>query len=107
MKEVWIGGVSSLITAIITWFLSRKKQSVEVKSTELDNVNKATSIWRELAEDLKKQVDDLRKGQQRIFEENKLLRKEVLQLEKKVHLLTSENKKLRQLIEHRVDADKT
>ncbi len=107
MSEVLIGGTASLIAAVITWFFSRKKQSAEVESTELDNVNKATSIWRELAEDLKKQVDDLREGQQRIFEENSLLREEVVKLEKKVHLLTSENKKLRQLIEHRVDADKT
>ena len=59
MNEVLIGAAASLITAIITWIFSRKKQAAEVASTNIDNINKATAIWQELAEKLKVQVDEL------------------------------------------------
>ena len=46
-------------TATITWIFSRKKQNAEIKKSELDNVEQAIVIWRGLAEDLGKKVDDL------------------------------------------------
>lgn len=46
-------------SAVITWWFSRKKQDAELKASELDNVEKAISIWRELAQDLGKKVEDL------------------------------------------------
>lgn len=51
--------IIALSSAGITWVFSRKKQNAEIKASELDNVEQAISIWRELALDLGKKVEDL------------------------------------------------
>ena len=51
--------IIAVSTAGITWFASRKKQQADIQASELDNVEKAISIWRELAQDLGKKVEDL------------------------------------------------
>lgn len=39
-------------SSLVTWIFTRKKQNVEVKTSELDNVEKAVAIWRGIASDL-------------------------------------------------------
>lgn len=51
--------VVAVTTAGITWFFSRHKQLAEIKSSELDNVEKVISIWRALAQDLAAKVEAL------------------------------------------------
>lgn len=80
-----------IVTAMLTRFFTRKKQAAEIESLELGNVEKATAIWRELAEGLNKKVDE-------ISQQNKELKQEVRKLEAKVQSLTSENRKLTELI---------
>lgn len=79
--------IASFFAAFIGWFFGRKKNAAEVDSIELDNVDKATGIWRQLAEDLKAEIDLLRKNQQEILTAN-------LQLNSKVTKLTVQNEKL-------------
>lgn len=105
MNEVLIGAAASLITAIITWIFSRKKQAAEVASTNLDNINKATAIWQELAEKLKVQVDELLVGQEKIFKENRSLKLEIEKLEGIVKTLTSANRKLTKIISSKNNCD--
>ncbi len=76
--------IISFITALITWGFTRKKQEQETISTELDNVEKATQIWRELAQDLKKQIDQLQK--------------EMNELKKEVHTYRKENQQLKRTL---------
>ena len=56
--------VSLLATAVIThgvtWFFSRKKQHVEVQSSELDNVQDLVKLWRETAFDLRNEIKELK-----------------------------------------------
>lgn len=52
--------IASFLTALLGWYLTRKKQKAEVAASELDVVEKAITIWRRMAEDLGKQVEELR-----------------------------------------------
>jgi len=63
-------------TAATTWFFSREQQKATVQASELTNVEKAISIWRELATDLGLKVDDLSKRCESLSNEIDLLRKE-------------------------------
>ena len=63
------------------WFFGRKKQNAETKGTELDNVEKAVEIWREMASDLRGQFQ--------------ALQTEVLALQKQVTRLEIENERLK------------
>jgi peptidoglycan hydrolase CwlO-like protein len=73
-----LGAVGS---GLAGWLFGRKKQNVEVKSTELDNVEKAVAIWREMASDLRGQFQ--------------ALQAEVLTLQKQVTKLEIENERLK------------
>lgn len=88
--------ISSFISAALGWLISRHKTKAEVKQmyanvekSELENVIKAVSIWRGIAEDLANQVkqlsikctqltDDIEKLRQ----QNRLLKIEIKKLEK-------------------------
>ncbi|MEJ5316780.1 MAG: hypothetical protein WHS63_07215 [Tenuifilum sp.] len=77
MIEVAISLASNIITASVTWLLARRKNiadarkaEAEAKASELDVIEDAIKIWRELAEDLKKEV-------QRLSDDNKALKCEV------------------------------
>jgi peptidoglycan hydrolase CwlO-like protein len=50
---------SSVITGLLTWMFTRRKVTAEAKGAELDNVEKAVAIWRELATDLNKKLETL------------------------------------------------
>lgn len=79
-----IPSATSGVTALITWTFARKKLNQETKATELDNVEQATKIWRELAEDLKSQVDELKA--------------EMSGLKDEVHKYRMENKDLKRIV---------
>ncbi|WAC40578.1 hypothetical protein [Pedobacter sp. SL55] len=52
--------IFSFASGLGTWFLTRRKQKADVAASELDVVEKAITIWRRMAEDLGKQVEELR-----------------------------------------------
>lgn len=77
MMEILITTLSSLASATLAWLFARRKSmaearksEAEAKASELDVIEDAIKIWRELAEDLKKEV-------QRLSEDNKALKCEV------------------------------
>ena len=53
------------------------KAKAEVKTTELDNVQEAVKIWREMAEGLKMELDQSKKNYEDILLQLESLRKEV------------------------------
>ncbi|AVM51181.1 cell wall anchor protein [Capnocytophaga sp. oral taxon 878] len=77
--------ISMLLSAFVGWLFGRPKQRLELQSSELDNVDKAVRIYREMIDDLgakyAKAIADLNEANQRIRElENsleKLLKKTV------------------------------
>ncbi len=97
--------VPSLITALTTWFLSRRKYQAEAKSNELDNLEKAVKIWRELSEDLEKRLktdihqlrDENINIQERfttVLAENEALKEQMSALEIQLKEARQENQKL-------------
>lgn len=72
-----VAATSTVITAVVTWLFAKKKSMAETRlllaksqKTELETIEDAVKIWRELAEDLKKEV-------QRLSADNKALKTEV------------------------------
>jgi hypothetical protein len=90
------GWVETLITAVggaggggfFGWFFTRKKSNAEAKGSELENVEAAIKIWRELAEenkreniqlkkemaDIKQQLEEMRSDLITVHRENKVLK---------------------------------
>lgn len=102
MKEAILSvlpeALTGFLSAGVTWLFTRRKQSAEADGAELDNIEQAAGIWRNLAETLKADIKILKENQERIINENLELKTEVLKLEVKVENLTEENQKLRQKI---------
>ena len=105
MNDLILIVVPSLLTAITTWIFSRKKYKAETKSNELDNVEKAAKIWRELSEDLEKRLkDDIRELRDenvsiqnqfsKVMAENNLLKEQMASLEKQLKEAKCQNNKL-------------
>lgn len=80
--NVLLGG--GLLTAIVTLKAQKNKANAEAKgaeanaeSTELDNVDKAVKIWRDLAETMEQRNAQMQKNYDNILSEVQLLRSEV------------------------------
>lgn len=95
--------VSSLlsggITAIVTLRSTKKKSEQDVKTAiqetkklELDNVEKAVQIWRELAEKFEKELTESQKR-------NEKFARQIEQLEKKVDKLNTTSNKILKMID--------
>ena len=97
--------VGPIVTAILAFWVGRKKQASEVRSSELDNVEKAVAIWRQSAEQLTLKlnerdtmVDELKKQLDEIqSQDNKLLIK-ITQLEKDYNRLLKNYNELKNSI---------
>jgi len=81
MNDTLLAGLLGSGTTLLAWLLGKRQSNAQAANTELDATEKAVAIWRSLAQDLKKEVDDFREL--------------VLQLRKEVDDLRSENTKLR------------
>lgn len=90
--------IQSLLIPILTtiagafsgWFFGRRKQQAEAVMNELETVEKAVSIWRQIAQDLQKEmasqseqiakmrteIDALRTDNKRLYMELKRLKPE-------------------------------
>lgn len=88
MKDVWpiLGGI---ILSFITFLLGKKQRKVADQSTELDSVQKAVSIWRGLAQDMK--------------EEMVKWKDMAMKLESEVAELRTEVDRLRRIVNHAKD----
>jgi gas vesicle protein len=75
----YIGGI---ILAIVTFLLGRKKLKVDTQKTELDSVEQAVKIWRQLATDMNNEMEKWKELAIKLEEEVKELRDEVDRLRK-------------------------
>lgn len=75
--------LSAFGAGFVTWFFSRKKQRAEVETNELNNVEQAIKIWRDMSQNLEAEVTELRS-------EVVSLRKSEAQLILKVQKLVAE-----------------
>ena len=84
LEDFFLPSSTGILGALITWLLGKKKEEALTKASELDNMEKAVRLWREMAEELKKQVDDLSDKVDNLMQE--------------VHSLRLENNELKQTI---------
>ncbi len=86
------------VPASVTWFLARRKNNADAKSSELDNVEKAIKVWRELSEGMERrfthEIEELRKENCDLQQQVSLVMKENEELKLQMNGLESENKKL-------------
>nr|WP_314290309.1 cell wall anchor protein [uncultured Capnocytophaga sp.] len=72
LKEQFSTFVGLLLSAWVGWLFGRPKQKVELQASELDNVDKAIHIYREMIDDLSlkyaKAIADLNEANIRIKE---------------------------------------
>ncbi len=80
-----LGG--SLIVTLVTLRATKNKANAEAKGSELDNVQEAITIWREMAENLKKELESSREN----YTE---MNKQVESLKRAVSRLTNVNNKM-------------
>lgn len=101
--------VPPILASAITWKLARPKTKAETRKThaeakgmEIENVDAVINIWREAANNLSFQVDDLKKEVIIFRQENILLkdemvifRKENKQLKDEIIILQKQNSELK------------
>lgn len=79
--QFFMGGtLLGLITALVTLKATRKKANAVAKTNELDNVQEAVKIWREVAEGFKADLASARSDNCEITKQIEGLRKEVVKL---------------------------
>lgn len=85
-----VGGVvTNIVTGFSSWFFTRRKYNVEVKASDISNMQESLEFYKKLSDDNKKRLEDL-------LEYNKELREQNIRLEAKCDKL-----------EEKLDATKT
>ncbi len=96
MQTILTTTFTTLLTSLITYYLTRRKYLANVQGTEIDNVEKAVAIWRRMSEDLRTQraadIETLRTEITTLQTENEALRAEITTL--RTELETLRNKVL-------------
>src|SRR5688572_5737430 len=90
-NEMIINALTGITTATITWYAARRKNKAETYISELDAVERAVKVWRELGEGMQKKYEAL-------HEEIEMLRSEVKVLREENRQLRKENQRLLQQI---------
>lgn len=81
MNETIILLISNILTGIASFFVGRRRSDAETDNQILRNLELSVNLYKQIIDDLKKEIHDLNI--------------QVQQLEKKVEELMAENKKLK------------
>lgn len=68
--------ITTLVAAFSGWFFGRRKQTAEAAQSELEAIEKAVTIWREIAQDLKKELGEQSLQIQKLQDEIGTLRRD-------------------------------
>jgi septal ring factor EnvC (AmiA/AmiB activator) len=92
----FISDISNLVLPVLTalggWYVSRRKAKADAAASELENVQKAIQIWRELAQDMEKKSEQLIQELEDMKKQNKALMRDMA-------LLRGENRNLKAQIQ--------
>lgn len=83
-NEVILPTLTAFFASAITWLFGRKKAQVEVEAGEITNVQEAIKIWREMANDMKQEVAELKIKVETLTTEIHNLRTENIELRSKL-----------------------
>ena len=97
MQEFILPILTTLATALITWFFARRKSNAEAKSAEIDNEIKASDFYKSLLDDLKDRLESAIKAIEE--RDNKIIErdKKIDMLLVEIEQLTDELRKFKQL----------
>lgn len=91
------GTASATISAVIAWFLSKRKYYSEVDSTNIKNMQESLQFYITLSDDYKQRLDEeIKSHKEEVLElrnENKEVRRELKEQEKKFNDIISEHTK--------------
>jgi hypothetical protein len=97
VQEFILPILTTLATALITWFFARRKSNAEAKSAEIDNEIKASGFYKSLLDDLKDRLESAIKAieerDNKIIERDKKIDMLLIEIEQ----LTDELRKFKQL----------
>lgn len=71
---------AGILASVSAWWIGRRKVKAEAKTSELDTVEKAITIWRQLAEEMRTQVGKLQMQVEKLTQENVTLKSEIGEL---------------------------
>jgi hypothetical protein len=88
----------SAVPVTITWFLARRRNEADATTSELNNVEKAITVWRNLSEEMehrfKVEIEALRKENCDLQQQVTIVMKENEELKSQMNALEGENRKL-------------
>lgn len=87
MYEYIVNGLVSIVTAVVTWFLARKKYYSEVDTNYIENMQKSLEFYEKLADDNKKRLEELTDRNTKLENEVVELRKQILKLTQEVNII--------------------
>ncbi|MCO5258675.1 MAG: hypothetical protein M9916_00850 [Crocinitomicaceae bacterium] len=93
LETIIINILSPILASGFTWMLARRKFKQEVKQNELENIEKAITIWREVSENLEIKLSN---AQDEISKQNELISKQndlIKHLTDEIELLRNKLKK--------------
>lgn len=99
MTEVIITALLSSVTGLTGWIFGRRKNIAQVRTIELDNIEKAVEIWRNLAESYALKLTVIQAEIDKVSAENKSLKVEIDSMRDKLAKLSSDNKTLNRKVE--------
>lgn len=99
MTEVIITALLSSVTGLTGWIFGRRKNIAQVRTIELDNIEKAVEIWRNLAESYALKLTVIQAEIDKVSAENKSLKVEIDSMRDKLAKLSNDNKTLNRKVE--------
>ncbi|MFA9212949.1 MAG: hypothetical protein ACEQSR_03780 [Candidatus Methylacidiphilales bacterium] len=92
------GIVIAVLTGLVTWLLTRRKNNAEINKMEGETTETAVTIWREMAHDFKAELTELKRLVDELKSENEQLKKivaelktENLNLKKEIEILSKKS----------------
>jgi len=79
--------IPSVVTLLLGWLFGRRQQTAQVKTTELDNVEKAIKIWREMSADLEAKLNTHIESNNALIQRNNELEAEIRLLRKDIEVI--------------------
>ena len=83
MNEFVITTIIGVLSGVAGWVVARRKNLAEAHISELDAVEKAVAVWRELSEQLQKKYEMLLQRQDELEKEMQVIRRDNKELKAK------------------------
>ena len=85
---------SGVIVSLVTLRAQRKKVLTEVDSNEIQNVDRAVTIWRKLAEDIDVRYNDLNDTYNKVTAQMATMENKMVEMEGTIRQLTQTNRQI-------------